>query len=362
MEKIIDNGEYILCEEKIKSKYRKFAFLTSSILLICAVSSFLFGLFSGEESLFTGFSVFLNAFFLFALVLFIISFNESCTKELKEKLYNTYLAHSFPNLERSDPRYELVTEKFLTLSGLFNMYSNKQEDDAFLGKYKDIPYSVVNLILTQKGNKSERTVFNGLLIKMKFPFEFEGITIIQPKGTRLLSQIFTFIFSAFILLCVAVMLFCITSDLHSIATMQGFLDVLPYIVCIAVTLVILFFILKSVFKNKTKAVNIDFSELKNKYEAFCADTRKSDELITSDLLNRIEQFKKDFNSKGVGLSFVQNYLFVTAKTKRNLFEVGNLFTKSEGLGSFRETEADINKVIEFIKYLSDDSGIRDYNK
>lgn len=59
----------------------------------------------------------------------------------------------------------------------------KSFDDCFVGKYRDVSVNLSECKY-ETGGKHSRTVFRGVVIKLKMNKNFEGITIIRPKNSE----------------------------------------------------------------------------------------------------------------------------------------------------------------------------------
>lgn len=368
MKDFFDNNKYVLLEREIRKKHRKKFFVVEIFLFIVFIFSVYaaVNMYEAEPDTFI-LCVFIPFFILLAIALFFSTFNSDCVKELKSKLYGDYIEYSFPELKRVKSGGEILSSDLLVLSSLIEPFKRKIEDDAFEGVYKDISYKIVNLIVKVRAGKNgsgEATAFEGLCLQMDFPFLFEGTTLIQPKGTYFFNKISTLFLGGLIFLIAIVYglicLFAVVPDFVGSSSDIG--GALFSFVMVAIFLILSICIIKSALSDNVRKMDLGFSDLRNKYEVIFQGADRGEELISSDLLNKLEQFKKIFKTNKIKVSFFREHIFLSASVRRNLFEIGNLFSENKGIENFKEASSDILTVIDFVKYMADDEGIRKYNK
>ena len=233
--------------------------------LVAFIMAFAFGIVKNDLMMFVCFFIIIFSFFPVGFIL-------NKTQERRRKFLKDRI---FPKiLSLHGQFYFSKNPKAITLSdikrnmGLYNQSTQKNDDDFVVGIYKgcNLLINECELTHTEKCGKSSRTVtdFRGLIVKIQMKKNFKGKTILGPSGY--------------------------------IRKLKGFENV--------------------------ELESVDFMKNKNVYST---DQIEGRYLITPAFMQRFKNIQTAFGTNKVKCSFYGDDLMFAISTRKNLFEIGNLF-------------------------------------
>ena len=344
-----DDGQIIFKEKMIKSKYRTpvliLAFVTA-VFEIFFVVQIIFAIKMQIEFLpFIWFAAFLLSSGPLGLVIAFADHN--CRKKLKEEFGEIYLAE-FANLKRKENKK--LNLEIIEDSSIVEGFNDSRTDDVFAGNYKDNSFGITETEFIRHSGKKSYTVFKGALINICTKNPFKGKTTIKPKWSMFSENSYG--------LKMAAVLILLAIPLGGIRKI--FADCPFYFVIIFDLLlsgVICLFIKRM---SAGKEVKIEFSALRNKYEIFSETPSEIGNIITNELLEKIEKLKKDFHTSNIKIAFFKKNILIAISTPNNLFEIGGVFSSAGGRKHFEQVNFELKSIIDFIYFLIDNKRLEQY--
>lgn len=243
------------------------------------------------------------------------NFNGKFVVELKNICMRRILK-AFGNMKWY-PQKDIITDTQLNKSDLFSIFNTRTSDDAFLGSYKGVTFSVCEtnlLYITGSGkNKSVQPVFNGVVINFEANKNIKNKTIIASKGDNNIKGRNYVMWTS--LLCLMAQA---ATDLSSWWFYAGIVVILG---------IVAFCVSKIVPKDKEilNEIKLEDPEFAKKYRAYSSDEVEGRYLITPAFMERFNNVKTAFGAKKIKCSFYDKYLMFAITSSKNLFEIGNLF-------------------------------------
>ena len=235
------------------------------------------------------------------------------------------LLKSIGNLSWKTPD-SIISEETLKISELFPETLESTEDDYISGSYNNTRFKISELLLSGEGGA---TVFKGIVIAIKSNKKIKNKTIIADKSDRNINKnskpyILQAVFST-ILFILSIICFKASFESPSLAFL-GFWCLLFAI----------FLIKEAVDKNKSNSKIIRYEKLQSikledtvfqkKYIAYSSDQVEARYLITTSFMERFRNLQTVFGTQKLKCSFFDDTILFAISTRKNLFEIGNLWT------------------------------------
>ena len=191
-------------------------------------------------------------------------------QEIKRKIMPD-LCKCFENLTWCKDSIDNPAEFFE--SNLVDYYNSSIFDDIFKGKYNSIDFKIIESELSHISgsgeNKNRARVFRGTIIKLSMNESFKSQTIIRPKA-----------------------------------------------------------IFKTPIQNlkTTELEDIVFSK---KYDVYTDDEIESRVILTTSLMNKLNEIENKFNIKKINVAFYKNNLYIALQSKRDMFKICSFLSAEE---------------------------------
>ena len=238
---------------------------------------------SNEGLIKTGIFMFCLAFIVWALI------KKSFEHSIKEKIMPT-VCQCFGNMSWSHSEY--YEGKTFSTSGVIPNYSSDSYDDIFEGSYKDVNIEIVESDFTIGSGKNRRTVFDGVIVKLKMNKKFVSHTVIKPD-----------------------------SLFHA--------SVLPNL----------------------KRTELEDPEFNKKFDVFTNDPIDARYLITPTFMERLKNLKTAFKANKVSCAFFNDYLIIALSTQKDLFSLCSLVKKIDDKQQYLEMYEEIVSIIKLIDHF-----------
>lgn len=152
--------------------------------------------------------------------------------------------------------------------GLVNYYNDESFDDVFYGNYKNVNFEIIEakfVYETHNGkNRSRRTVFEGVILKLHMPKNFDSHTVIRPDA-----------------------------------------------------------LLKMPIKN-LKRTELEDVVFEKKYDVYTNNEVEARVAITTAFMERLNNIEKVFSAKKVSCCFLGNKAYFGLDTRRDMFKICSL--------------------------------------
>lgn len=307
----------------------------------------------------SGLLLLVNILALMAISGIISHHNSKFVKELKSHCLRPIL-QIFGNIQW---KTDVLPNEILQQSELFSIFNRWIKDDGFYGEYKGVKFEISELALFQQnGSGKYKTiveVFDGVIIKFTSNKSTNGKTIITTKGdSKIKNSILASCFASMVFLSLFVFIPAI------ITNPELFKELIPKIILLIIpiswTISLLYMSYKKKKERKVlKQIHLEDPEFEKKFNAYSIDEIEGRYLITTAFMERFLNLKTAFGAKNAKCAFFDDCIIFAISTPKNLFEIGNLFTKIENskqITTFFNEFASILLLIDYFK-LNEKTGL-----
>ena len=281
---------------------------------------------------------------LIASYFLVTSFNSKFVKKIKVSCMQK-VTEAFGNMKWYD-QYKLISDDDLSISQIFALYNRRKSYDAFKGTYKGVDFEIEESCLQhESGSGSRRNtidVFRGVIIKVPANKKVKGTTIVANKYDRnIRNRDVTF----------GIVLFVIFMQCLRFASYET----LPIAIVVGIVIVaIVFWGSKFLSKSSDIVLNeikLEDPEFSKKYKAYSSDQVEGRYMVTTAFMERFKNLQTAFGSKNAKCSFCGDSLIFAIYTKKNLFEIGNLFHSLEDPKQMTEFFNELSSILALIDYF-----------
>lgn len=288
-------------------------------------------------------------------VILVFYFNKNFVQSLKLQCMDK-VVNAFGNLKWYDC-CDLITNNELNKSQLFAYYNRRSAFDAFKGKYKDVTFQISETeMLYESGSGKNRTVvtiFRGVIIKFKSNKDIKATTIIATKGDKNIKNRY----SIPVLGVLGGWICCFFSDNMNFTTGPLLWFVILF-VCLAVIVICIDKFSKGSNEFDFEEIKLEDPEFTKKYRAYSTDQVEGRYLITPAFMQRFKNIQTAFGTNKVKCSFYGDNLMFAISTRRNLFEIGNLFRSLNNPKQMTAFFNELSSILSLIDYFKLDENTR----
>ena len=249
--------------------------------------------------------------------------------------------------------YDFIKEEDIKDSGLFGVFHEQEQDDAFKGTYDGTEIKVSEqklkrIIHTRKGRR-EKTIFKGIFIALHFNKTCNGNTVVRGGSFTGFCRYNWFeitlgIATTFPL----IMVIYFTKKTH--LTFNSYFLTLAIIYGI-IYFSILFWVFKLMKKRQSKKVCLEDVVFSKKWTVYADDQIEARYVLTPALMERMLAVKKLFHGHQIDFSFWKNNLLIAVHTNKDMFETTSLFKSTLNYGKVWEVICQLNSVFSVIDTL-----------
>ena len=279
-------------------------------------------------------------------------FNKDYKEEIK-KSCKTQIKDSF-DISFSKKGF---TKSMLQLSRLFGDFEKIEYDDIFKGVYKDTGYTVAETSLIAERNygknKTEFTIFKGVIISFSFNKKIDAETIVISKND--FSMLGAFNICDFMLFSLAPLFLIvpiICMDLNywlSHPYWTFYLLTFPAMICLVISVIGNLFNYLKANKNLER-VHMEDVKFEKKFKIFSKNQIEARYLITTSFMERLQNIKTAFGTRNIKCSFFDDKIIFAIYTEKDLFELGSLYRSfGRDIEDFYNQMISIYKMIDYFK-------------
>lgn len=207
-------------------------------------------------------------------------------KEIKDKIMPT-VCSCFDNMKWSCHNYQ--GGRLFSDSYVISHFEVESYDDIFKGSYKDVDIDIVECEYVRGSGKQRKTVFDGVIVKLKMNKKFTSHTVIKQDHT---------------------------SHVHGLCY--------------------------------TKFEDCEFNK---KFYVYTNDETDARYLITPTFMERLKNMKIAFNAIKMRCSFYDKYLIVAFSTPKDLFSICSLTKPIDDSKQFFQMYEEVLSIIKLIDYF-----------
>ena len=279
-------------DKERRAKYR-LAFLSSAFFVIVGILTlFLPHLTSSGVKLST-------LSFMFAFLIW-SSIKKKFERKLKVQVM-PMLMKAFPNFNWYS--YSTIAEAEINCTRIFpkSFQASKSFDDAFRGQYLGVDIDISECEYRIKEGKYTKTIFDGVVVRLKMNKRFKGMTIVRPRNSYM---------------------FC--EDL------------------------------KRLNLQEVKLEDIDFCK---KYRVFSNDQIESRYLLTTSFIDRFNNMNLNFSANSAFCAFCNEYVYIAPVTSVDLFSLFSLNKSVTNREQFDVMFRQIFSILELVDHFKLDRKI-----
>lgn len=310
--------------KKFKKPLLRFVAFAVVIAFLCVVGIIPEKVYSSIAFLYVCLSVMFFALYVCALQF--IDYRAESKSSVTKSILSFWGKFSYSSSSKSKIR---ATD--LRRSDLFEDFDRHTADDSFQGSYNHSQFCVSEESLLVRGEKSEHTIFKGIVILLGFNKNFKGQTVVEEKGRffplrNILSKCSTFKLSTLFIIYICTFIFAIFSPVILFTGIKyPFLPPILFICCIIVMAI---FILYLRHEDKAQTVVLENADFNRKWNITADNQVEARYLLTPVFMEKITDIKKLFHGKHLDFSFFDNKLMIAVRTSKNMFETTSLLTSA----------------------------------
>ena len=245
---------------------------------------------------------------------------------------------------------DMILSSDLQKSELFGPFNRRATDDEFRGCYNDVNFVISEThLINQTGsgkNKRRATVFKGVVISFKFNKTIKNKTIITTKWDMNTSK--TSKWLAFI------SLIPVLAHIYLVPEKSV---IIPIIITLFVVALIAIFG-RNPKQEKLEKVNLEDPVFEKNFNVYSSDEVESRYLITTAFMERFNNLNTAFGARMAKCSFFDENIMFAITTYKNLFEIGNLFTRLDNPNRITEFFNEVASILTLVDYFKLDENIK----
>ena len=259
------------------------------------------------------------------------------------------------------------SKSVLIESNLFPTYTYSKTDDVITGCYNNVDYKIAETKLVVKGRKNnEYDVFNGVIISFKSNKDFNTETLVTTKGDNNIRNYqpnakFLIVFSLILPITFGILFI---STIFSTPSSTGFnfqdffkLFFEPenifsvFFMLMPAVIITLFAVDFYNQKKKMNDVKLEDISFDKRFNVYTKDQIEARYLLTPTFMERLKSLETAFGTKGIKCSFFNNRIMFAIPTKKDLFELGSLFTSLKSNKAVEKFYNELNSIHEMIDHF-----------
>ena len=244
---------------------------------------------------------------------------------------------------------DMISDVDLQQSELFSTYNRRSNDDSFIGTYKGVQYEVsetsMHYVTGSGRRKMVWPVFNGVVISFDSNKLVKNKTIIATKGDVNVRNANPLVWLFGI--GIAVHFLPLLFSLNVWSLLKSALPMILFIV--GVLLLIKFFTNRD--REILNEIKLEDPEFEKRYKAYSSDEIEGRYLITPTFMERFRTLHTSFGTSKAKCSFYGNKVMFAISTRKNLFEIGDLFTPLTNPKQINTFLSEISAIFDLIDYF-----------
>lgn len=234
----------------------------------------------------------------------------------------------------------------LDSSDLFAVFNRRSNDDIFYGEYQDVKFNITETELgyeTGSGkNRRYYKIFKGVIIRFKSNKTIKNKTIVVTKGDKNTKRNRRITILGLILILMNhFWLYNVTGNKILNIAIIGFIVII---------------LLITIFGSKKDEEKMDEIKLEDplfnkKFKAYSSDQVEGRYLITTAFMERFLNLNTAFGAKNAKCSFFGDNIMFAISSNKNLFELGNIFVKSNNPKYFTTFFNELASVLMLVDYF-----------
>lgn len=235
----------------------------------------------------------------------------------------------------------IITKTQRTKSMLLPDYHYFKNDDTFTGEYKGVVYSIAEteLFYRRRQTTEDTKIYHGVLINFAANKKIKAKTIVTSKGDMNIMNNAPLLGAI-----IALSVFVISAGPYAI------LMIIAILFGLSIAFAVLSLFHKEPFEKLNKIV-LEDPVFNRKYTAYSSDEVEGRYLLTTGFMERFNKVRTAFGVNNIKCSFYDNDFMIAIKTRKDLFELGSLFTSLKNPKYIRKFMDEYISIISLIDYF-----------
>lgn len=377
---ILKNTKNILQNYEPERKSQLFRLLKEEVLIfiVCCGCAYAFYYFMWVVKNLPNFVYFLSLIAIsgaFFSVIYLFVNPECRNKEFKQYLKKICTKNIIKICKLKSLNGKRTDIETLHKSGLFSTFNRYEHDDVINGEYNGVEFSIEEIELRQVSNSGRHSTdfqaFKGVIIKFPSNKKIRAHTLITTKGDMNIRNYDTgmkFVIP-YIILVAAIPIFVFGIPVLKImypifikvgfeTLVQIFLNTLSFLITPAILIGIIIY---RYIRNHKKLENVSLEDISfdKRFNVYSKNQIEARYLLTPSFMEKLNNLQTSFGTRNIKCSFFDNKIIFAISTKKDLFEIGSLFsplTTPKLIYKFVDELASIYDIIDYFK-LAEKTGL-----
>ena len=279
-------------------------------------------------------------------IIFLLPFwsNKSFQKRMKKQCMPFIIScyHNMQWVHNSN----LLYEKALVRSQLFESFKKIETDDTFTGNYNGVDFYISestfdNDNILDKNFKN----FKGVIITFNSNKTIKTPTVIVSKPEKHINIVEALIHGGiFFAVCILPLYYVFLNG--GIIVNQNNFSILTMLAILTEAFFVWYFI-----KCRQSKIKMESDDWNNRFKIIKGDEIDSRYLLTTGFVDRFNRLMTAFGTKDIKCSFFEDKIMFAISTNKNLFEMGNLFSDVTDPLYMVQFFSEISSILNMIDYF-----------
>lgn len=269
---------------------------------------------------------------------FVREYKELCMPEIL-KVFNAKNAENY--------NWKMIADD-VPKSKLFSVYNDFEVDDFFTVTHNNYSFNIIELKLQKYSHRGKHNsvhiCFDGIVICLPYNKTVKTNTVVTTKYDFDILNLDGGRFDIHILLLSAIVLgiayFFIPAEFKPFVLIAGIVDIFIYLICL--------------LKNRTpknNKIKLEDPVWEKRFDVYSDDEIEARYHVTTGFMERFLNLKTTFGCRKAKCAFFDDKVMIAISTKKNLFEIGNLFKSCTNLKNKKDFFNEIVSIIDLVDYL-----------
>ena len=234
----------------------------------------------------------------------------------------------------------IISNDILKKSALFRSFNSQMPGDQFEGSYKNVDFKIIETKLLSREKDSFNTIadfffdifnFKGIVINFKYNKKIKNRTIVSTKLSITEKEDKIIKIILFSLSIIAIIYF------------QAYKLLIPMIILACLSIL-----------NKSETLNkitLEDPNFNRRFKIYSSDEVEARYLVTPLFMELLNNLRTTFGEKNLKCSFFDDNLMIAISTKKDLFEIGDLYTSCNDPKFVMQFWKELTSIFKMIEYF-----------
>ena len=278
----------------------------------------------------------------YIIILLPIWTNKSFQKHMKQSCM-PFIINCYHNMKWIQDK-NILYEQALIRSKLFKPFKKIVTDDAFTGIYNGIEFYITESSFDNDSVlDKDLDNFKGVIITFNSNKEIKTHTVIVSKLEKQFEVTSALLHGAIFFIAAILPIYYI---LHEACIVNNPILDLTFLAIITAGFFLWYF-----FKMRQGKIKLESNDWNKRFKIIQGDEIESRYLLTAGFTDRFNRLMTAFGTKDIKCSFFEDKIMFAISTKKNLFEMGNLFSNVTDSMYMIQFFMEISSILNMIDYF-----------